>query len=153
MYTLLYGRNLLILWRSVLPSSSEQGMDAILSFKISSYFYQTLCYYISDGSIFHNIPLGHAQLKINAPPPRMKNCVIFSEEHGTCIIGLCPYFPNTLHGTEDCGLYCMGEWRGAVLKRRMYIKLCNSYLLLTEIKCKNSLHVIIFLMWKNYAVN
>jgi hypothetical protein len=43
------------------------------------------------------------------PFDKMKNIVAFLEEHGACIIGICPYLPNTLHGTEDCELYYMGK--------------------------------------------
>ena len=60
----------------------------------------------------------------------MEKSVIILEEHGAYIIGICPYLPNKLHGTEDCELYYTGEWCGSVLKR-MYKHLYKSCLLLT----------------------
>jgi hypothetical protein len=55
-HTLLSGRNLLMLGRSVLHLQSRGWMQHY--FKISSYFYQTLCCHISDGSVFQNMLLG-----------------------------------------------------------------------------------------------
>jgi hypothetical protein len=137
-------------------------MVAVLSFEMSSHFYQTQWCHISDGSIFHDIPLSQAQLKINATPSpplplykynRMENRVseapTFQRNLVPVSFGICQHLHNKLHGTEDCELNYVGAQCGAVLQRRIYIQLCNSYSLLAEIRYKSHLHVIIFLMYEN----